>query len=367
MRVPILSFTFALAASPLAAQQAERFELAGSSVAIYNLAGAVTVEPGRGPVVVQVTRGGADAARLTVERGDIADRETLRVRYPGDRVTYAGLERGSSTELRVREDGTFGDGDYHDDDDHGRDHEHARHGRHDGDDGRRVRISGAAGGLTAHADLRVQVPAGREVAIYLAVGKVSVSNVEGRLRVDAHSAPITATGAKGELTLDVGSGSVNASGIEGVLRVDTGSGPVEVSGFRGSELSVDTGSGEVTASGIQADRMMVETGSGDIRVATATAPDVVLETGSGSVTADLRSAPAELTVETGSGNIAVTAPGTLGAEVEIETSSGDIETDYPLQVTRHARDHLVGRIGDGKGRISIETGSGDVRLMKRAS
>ena len=364
MRVPILSFTFALAATVLAAQQAERFELAGPAVAIYNLAGAVTVEPGRGPVVVQVTRGGTDAARLTVERGEIEDRETLRVRYPGDRVTYDGLERGSSTELRVREDGTFGDGDYDDDDDHGRDREHRRHDR---DEGRRVRITGASGGLAAHADLRVQVPAGGEVAIYLAVGKVSVSNVEGRLRVDAQSAPITATGAKGELTLDVGSGSVNASGIEGVLVVDTGSGPVEVSRFRGTELTVDTGSGEVTASEIQADRLVVETGSGDIRLAMATSPDVVLETGSGSVTADLRSAPAELKVETGSGNIGVTAPGSLDAEVEIETSSGDIETDYPLQVTRHARDHLVGRIGDGKGRISIETGSGDVRLMKRAS
>lgn len=364
MRVPILSCVLSLFAAATAAQQPERFELAGSEVAIYNLAGAVTVEPGRGQVVVQVTRGGADAGRLTVERGELQDRETLRIRYPADRVSYTGLDRGSSTELRVREDGTFGDGDLHDDDDHGR---HDRHERHDWEEGRRVRITGASGGLAAHADLRVQIPAGREVAIYLAVGRVSVSNVEGRLRVDAHSAPISVTGAKGELNLDVGSGSVQASGVQGVLVVDTGSGSVEVSGFRGTELTVDTGSGEVTASEVQAERLVVETGSGDIRLAAATSPDVVLETGSGGVTADLRSQLSELKVETGSGDIAVTAPGSLGAEVEIETSSGDIETDYPLQITRHARDHLVGRIGDGKGRIAIETGSGDIRLMKRAS
>jgi DUF4097 and DUF4098 domain-containing protein YvlB len=311
--------------------------------------------------VVQVTRGGADAAKLTVERGEIEDRQTLRVRYPADQVTYAGLERGSSTELRVREDGTFGDGDLRDDD---REH---RHGRHDDDDGRRVRISGAGGGLAAHADLRVQVPAGQQVAIYLAVGRVSVSNVDGRLRVDAHSAPVTATGTKGELMLDVGSGSVTAAEIEGVLVVDTGSGPVEVSRFRGGELTVDTGSGEVTVSEVQASRLVVETGSGDIRLTSTTVPDVALETGSGTITADLRATVAELHAETGSGDISVTAPGTLGAEVEIETASGEIETDYPLQITRHARDHLVGRIGDGKGRIAIETGSGDIRLLKRAS
>ena len=360
MRALLLTFLLSFAAAAAAAaQQGERFELVGGDAAIYNLAGVVTVEPGQGSVTVQVVRGGADAAKLTIERGEIDGRETLRVRYPADRVVYAGLQRGSSTELRVREDGTFGDGDYHDD-------RHDRHRRHD-DEGDRVRISGTGDGLAAHADLRIQLPAGQELAIYLAVGKVSVSNVNGRLRVDAHSAPITATGTKGELMLDVGSGSVTASGIEGELVVDTGSGPVEVSRFKGTELTVDTGSGEVTATDVQSTRLVIETGSGDIRVSGATAPDVVLETGSGSVTADLLAALAELRVETGSGDIAVTAPGSLGAEVEIETSSGDIETDFPLQVTRHARDHLVGRIGDGKGRIAIETGSGNIRLLKRAS
>jgi lia operon protein LiaG len=92
---------------------------------------------------------------------------------------------------------------------------------------------------------------------------------------------------------------------------------------------------------------------------------VTLETGSGTVRTDLRTDLKSLSVETGSGDVAVTAPATLDAEVEIETSSGDIESEFPLQVTRHARDHLVGRIGSGKGRIAVETGSGDVRLIKR--
>jgi DUF4097 and DUF4098 domain-containing protein YvlB len=359
MRVSLIVLSLALAAGA-EAQQPERFTLAGSDAAIYNLAGAVTVEPGGGSVTVQVVRGGAGASRLTVEQDEIDGRETLRVRYPGERVVYTGLDRGSSTQLRVREDGTFGDGDHHGDD-------HDRHGRRRDPEGRRVRISGAGDGLEAHADLRIQLPAGRAVAIYLAVGKVSVANIAGRLRIDAHSAQVTATETKGELYVDVGSGGVNVSGAEGVLSVDTGSGPVEVSRFRGTELSVDTGSGEVTATDVQAGGLTVETGSGDIRVSAATAPRVTLETGSGGITADLRGDIAVLSLETGSGNIAVTAPGSLGAEVEIETASGDIETDFPLQVTRHARDHLVGRIGDGKGRIEIETGSGDVRLLRRAS
>lgn len=335
------------------AQQAERHTVGGDSIAIYNLVGSVTVEPGTGEATVLVTRSGPAAGRLDIQQGEIEGHSTLRVVYPADRVLYRGMGKGSSTELRVRRDGTFGDGDLHD-------HDQA-------EDGRRVRISGAGDGLEAHADLRIQLPAGRRASVYLAVGKVAVANVDGRLAIDAHSASVTATGTRGSLSIDVGSGPVNVTGARGNLSVDIGSGPVEVSKFEGTALFVDTGSGEVTASEVKADEISIDTGSGDIRLTGGSAPRLSLETGSGAVTADLRVDPSSLTVETGSGDIGVTAPGTLGAEVDIETTSGDIETDFQLQVTRHSRDHLVGRIGDGRGRIAIETGSGDVRLLKRAS
>jgi lia operon protein LiaG len=338
----------------LAGQQVERFTLSGDSIAIYNLAGQVTVEPGQGSVAVQVTRGGSGAARLRIVQGEIDDRETLRVLYPDDHIVYRGPDRESSTQLRVRDDGTFGDGDHY-------------HDRHDSDWGRRVRISGSGAGLEAHADLRIQLPAGRGLDVYLAVGKVSLTNLSGRLAVDAHSAPVSATGIRGDLSIDVGSGNVRVSDVDGDLSIDTGSGPVEVSKFKGTTLSVDTGSGEVTGTSLEANEVSIDTGSGDIRLTSVTAPRLDFETGSGGVTADLRGPLRSLNVETGSGDVAITAPASLGAEVEIETSSGGVETDFPLEVTRHASDHLVGRIGNGQGRIAIETGSGEVRLIKSSN
>jgi hypothetical protein len=311
------------------AQQGERYTLDGDEVAIYNLAGSLTVEPGTGAVSVDMVRGGADAARLRIERGELEGRETLRVVYPAESIVYSGIERGSSTTLKVREDGTFGDADSH---------EHHR--------GRKVRVSGEGDGLRAHADLRVLMPAGYRVSLYLAVGKVSITNVNGELLVDGHSAPVTASGTQGTLVLDVGSG------------------PVEVSGFSGGELSIDTGSGGVTGSELRASEIRIDTGSGDIELTAVTSPVLILETGSGRVGADLRGPVRELAVETGSGDISVRAPASLAAEVEIETASGGIETDFPLQVTRHSRDHVVGQIGNGTGRVAIETGSGDVRLLK---
>jgi lia operon protein LiaG len=334
----------------ISAQQIERYTVSGDEIAIYNLAGEVRLEPGSGQVGVEVTRGGTDAPRIKVAQSEINGHQTLRLIYPSDKIHYARLSGGSSTQLRVRDDGTFSDS--HDDEERRR------------EEGRRVTIAGSAGGLQAHADLRITVPRGKQVALYLAVGKVSVTNVEGNLTVDVASAPVTSANTRGELNIDVGSGAVQVNQSRGDLSVDTGSGSIGLSDVRGERVSIETGSGEVTATDIRTSQLSVETGSGDIRVSNLIAPQVALETGSGAVTADVGGEVWNVNVETGSGDVTLRVPPTLGAEVDIETSSGDIETDFEIAVTRHARDHMTGRIGDGRGKIDIETGSGAIKLVK---
>jgi DUF4097 and DUF4098 domain-containing protein YvlB len=346
--LPLLTLSFITTAA--SAQQPERYTITGSEVAIYNLAGEVRVEPGSGSVTAEVTRGGADAAKLKVAQDEIDDRQTLRILYPSDRIQYAQLSEGSSTQLRVRENGTFNDDNNRDEDEKPR--------------GKRITISNRGGGLDAHADLKVAVPTGKRVAIYLAVGKVSVTNVEGELWLDAAAAPVTTSNTRGELNIDVGSGAVQVSDARGELKVDTGSGAVSVSGIRGETVSVESGSGDVTASDIRSNELSVETGSGNIEVTRLIAPQLTLETGSGSVVADVQGELWNVNVQTGSGDVSLKLPPNIGANVDIESSSGDIETDFSVSVTRHARDHLTGTIGDGRGKIAIETGSGGIKLLK---
>jgi len=342
-----------LLTTTLSAQQIERYSIPEDELAIYNLAGEVRLEPGSGDITVQVTRGGADAAKLKVFRGERDGVETLRFVYPDNRIRYGQMSHGSSTRLRVKEDGTFG-GDHEHDGDHG-------------SEGRQVTIAASGGGAEVHADLRVGVPAGRQVAVYLAVGKVSVTNVNGNLTIDAASAPVTTSGTRGELEIDVGSGVVQVTKATGELSVNTGSGAVTASEVRGESISIETGSGEVSASGLRSNELSIHTGSGNIEATGLTAPQVSLQTGSGSVVADLSGEVWNVNVETGSGDITLRVPPTLAAEVDIETSSGEIETDFEVAVTRHARDHMTGRIGEGGGKIDIETGSGGIKLVKNAS
>ena len=310
-----------------AQQVAGTHRLAGARTAVYNLAGRVTIERSAGQdVTVDVAPGGADAGRLRAASGSVRGREAFRVIYPGDRIVYpAGATQRA--ELRVRDDGTFGGGD-----------------RDDRARARRVVVTDDGTGAEVWADLTIRVPDGHDVAVHHAVGRVTVRNVNGTLLVDTHSAEVDASGTRGALTVDVGSGSVRARDVQGRLLIDTGSGDVRVEGSSGDEVRIDTGSGNVTLERITADRLNLDTGSGSIAVGL-----------DGDVT--------ELLIDTGSGDVTVRVPDALGASLEIETGSGGIELGVPVAITRRGRSELSGSLGDGRGRIVIDTGSGDVTLV----
>jgi hypothetical protein len=347
MRRLIAGMAVAAVLAPWTARAQERFALEGDRVAVYNLAGEVNVEPGSGSAVtVVVTRGGADAGSLGIRRGEADGSRTLAVVYPGDRVVYPELARGHNTEIEVRGDGTFGGGT----------------GRLFGGS-RRVRISGSGGGTRAWADVRVQVPAGRTVSVHLAAGRVEVANVDGDLRVRGHAAAIRASGTRGSLDLDTGSGGVEVRDAQGELRVDTGSGGVRVANVSGGLLHVDTGSGGVAGEGVRVQRLHVDVGSGGVRLGGVNARDVNIDTGSGGVNLRLAGDAESVRIDTGSGGVVLAVPQDFGAEVEIDTGSGRVVVNTPSQVTRATRTHFTGRIGDGRGRLVIDTGSGGVQVV----
>lgn len=330
-------------AHPLPAQESETHRIEGRRVAVYNLAGQVDVVRGSGSdVVVRLTRGGRDAARIEVAVDEIGGRRALRVLYPADRIVYPEMGRGSTTRQGVRSDGTFGGG-----------------------GGERVTIRGSGDGLEAWADLRIEVPAGRSLEVFVAVGEATASGVEADLSIDTGSGGVDATDIRGRLLVDTGSGGVTVSDVEGDVTVDTGSGGVRIDRVRGERILVDTGSGRVEGSALAAATVRIDTGSGSIDVFGVDSPDVVLDTGSGSVEIEMLRDVERLDIDTGSGSVTVRVPEGLGAELEAETGSGGIDVDFPVQLNTMRRDHLRGVLGDGDGRIRIDTGSGSIRLVRR--
>ena len=329
-----------------AAQGTQEFRLSGREVAVYNLAGEARIVRGQGSdVVVRVDTQGSDAAQLDIEVGRVNGAEALRILYPSSPIVYPRLGRGSSSTVRVSSDGTFSDG--------------------GGRGGDRVEVRGSGRGLEAYADLEIEVPAGRELALHLAVGTVDIRGVEGDFIIDTGSGPVTAQDIVGSVNIDTGSGHVAVLRVDGEVVVDTGSGRIEVADVRGREINVDTGSGPVTGSNLTAARVRIDTGSGRIELDQVSSSEIHLDTGSGSVRVDLTEDVETLVVDTGSGSVTVSMPETVGAELEVETGSGGIDLEFPVQIRRASRDHVVGTIGDGRGTIRIDTGSGNVRLARQ--
>lgn len=294
----------ALVALPLSGQTEQR-TIKGGHVAIYNLAGRLRAVAGTGEdVTVEITRLGSDAAKLGVETETIRGRETLRIVYPSDRIVYSEM-RGSRIGIEVRSDGTFSDGDWR------------------GSDRDRVDIRGYGPGFEAHADLVVRVPRGKKIDLFVAAGRVEVTNVEGDIRVDVGTSEVDVTGIKGILTLDTGSGRVSVRDVTGDVNIDAGSGGITLDRIKGDVLTIDSGSGGVQATDVEVRELKADVGSGGLRMYRMKTPIV-----------------------------------------NVETGSGGFQTDFEITTQRVGRNHVQGRIGDGKGRVDIEAGSGTVRLLK---
>jgi lia operon protein LiaG len=342
------SALFALLALATAAH-AQRFELTGDRIAVYNLAGNLRIEAGTGrTAVVEVERSGRDASRLEVRTANINGVQTLVVIYPDDEVIAEGMHRGTQTTIRVNDDGTFNSG---------------RSG------GRRVRVTSGRGdrdGIHAQADIVLRLPQGTSVNANLAVGGITATGTAGDLELHTSAGDVSSSGNRGRVHAETASGDVTVNNAQGDLELESASGDIEVRGATSQRINAETASGSVTVSDATAREMELESASGNVRVSRSRTPRLKAESASGSVRAELDGEVESVQISTASGNAEVAVPGSFRGEVEMETASGDIDVGFEISIIRKQRNHLRGTIGGGgTGRISLETASGDVRLSRR--
>jgi lia operon protein LiaG len=232
---------------------------------------------------------------------------------------------------------------------------------------RKVTVAGSGSGVEAWANVRVTVPRGRKVYFEWEAGATRIGAVEGEIVAGNSSGTTEVRGLRGKLKVDTGSGEVMVKDVQGDLSIDTGSGRVTLENIRGGLLNLDTGSGEIRASAVTVDRLSADTGTGGISLDEVHCPVVLLDTGSGRVDLDLSSDVEKVEVDTGSGGVNLTVPAKLGAEFDLETGSGGIDVDVPHETLSVDRDRVRGRLGNGQGRIHVDTGSGGVRMTRRAT
>jgi hypothetical protein len=133
----------------------------------------------------------------------------------------------------------------------------------------------------------------------------------------------------------------------------------------GVHLTARTINGGIDATGLSGNTI-AKTINGKVRVVTTGLAQA--STVNGSIEATLGRADwnGETSFHTTNGSVVVTLPGNLNADVNASTTTGNIETDFPLEVRgRIMNRRLSGRIGTGGRVLSIETTNGSIELRRR--
>ncbi len=191
----------------------------------------------------------------------------------------------------------------------------------------------------------------------------------GWLRPQRHSAAITVTVPKDcPVQLGVVNAGAIVSGIGAKTSVKSVSGRITLDGVTGT-VEATTVSGDIEAQGVGG-RIGFNSVSGDLTLADGSVGRLDAKTVSGRVTADIDlECAARLQIGTVSGAVAIRLPQQTNARVALRSAAGRVQSEFAgLSPGKQAGGAtLSGQLGHGEGvgKLSVSTMSGQVTLLQR--
>lgn len=188
----------------------------------------------------------------------------------------------------------------------------------------------------------IVVPADTVVKSHTGSGSQTISGVTGPVEAATGSGKLTLTNIGGAANVRTGSGAIRAEGIGGAFEAHTGSGSVLMTQAAPGDVVVTTGSGSSELHGVV----------GSLRV----------RAGSGRIEVDGQQEGA-WDLDTGSGSVRIRLPADAAFDLDAESNSGGIVIDHPVTVQgKVSKRHLRGEVRGGGELLSIDTGSGEIRI-----
>lgn len=209
----------------------------------------------------------------------------------------------------------------------------------------------ARDGRMGETRYELSVPVGTRVLTRSMSGGTTITGVKGEVEAQSQSGDIDVSDATERVSLETLSGSVSARRLSGSVRLAAVSGDVELTAATG-DVEIETVSGEITLADVRSKFVRTETTSGDVEFEGAIDPTGRYE------------------FRSHSGDVRVTIPPTAGAAVDVETFSGSINSDF--RIVLEPGERAMGsspkrfdfKVGDGGARISLESFSGDIRIVR---
>ncbi len=203
--------------------------------------------------------------------------------------------------------------------------------------------------LNAHdisIDYEITAPPDTKLRTQSGSGDQTIEGLRAGVDLSSGSGDVRLRDLDGEVHLRTGSGNVEAQDVSGAFTAEAGSGDVRVDTKGNGDVHVHTGSGNIELRGING-ALEAETGSGDINIAG-------VQTGIWEIRAH-------------SGNVEIELPSNAAFDLDATTGSGEVVVGRPVTMVvqgrvREAQRSVNGKVGGGGPRLTIHTGSGDVRI-----
>ncbi|MCF6460908.1 DUF4097 domain-containing protein [Clostridium sp. Cult3] len=161
------------------------------------------------------------------------------------------------------------------------------------------------------------------------------------------------------------SGDIKISKLELMdLDLTASSGDIQVYDMNLDNLSIETSSGEQELKNIKSQNSSFLASSGDIEIYNFTG-DINITTSSGDIHLDYKTFNNNVGITASSGDVKVILPSNSNFNLDANTFSGEIESNFPVTITGKLKNNLSGKVGNGTNSINITTSSGDISINSK--
>ncbi|MGD0978287.1 MAG: DUF4097 family beta strand repeat-containing protein [Candidatus Bathyarchaeia archaeon] len=173
------------------------------------------------------------------------------------------------------------------------------------------------------ADIAVSVPAEADLDISTSIGEVAVAGIRGALSIESSVAKVTIEECEGNVRVVGKTGPIDLRNIKGITTVDSTTGPATLENVNGT-VTVRNTTGPIRFSG--------SLSSGENWFRTSTGP------------------------------IEITLQDQSDLKVEAYSRLGRVTSVPELADSRYERGQYTGRLGNGTGKLTVETKTGPITI-----
>lgn len=229
-------------------------------------------------------------------------------------------------------------------------------------------IQGPVNLETAYGSVTCRDISGDNIRLKSSSGSITAENIAGPAHIETAYGSVTCKDfSGGDVMLKTSSGKITLLKASfGDCGLQTSYGSISTDGLKGNSIKLHSASGSITVKQASAKTADISTSYGRINCQQITANEIAAKSGSGNidiVCSDKTPAEIIASAVTAYGSIEFTAPPNFAGQVELSTSYGSVRTDLPIMITGEvSKKKLAGTVGEGKGKLRLESRSGSIKL-----